>query len=399
MKDKHQIEDNEIIDEESREIDLVDLAKRLLAEKKLILWWCLSGIILGLIVAFSIPKAWTTEVTLAPEIANDNNSTTKKLGALASMAGISSGANSSDAVSPQLYPDIVKSVPFALALLEIPLTDKDGKRSFTLEDFLENDTKSPWWSAITSAPGALISLLKGTEEEDSGPTDPKGPIKLSEDQDMYLKMMEKLITASVDEKTFVITISVTMQDPVVSAIVADSVASRLKEYVTEYRTNKARQDLYYAERLNQEAKENYYEAQNKYANYLDTHQGIVLYSAQTMRDRLENEATLAFNVFNQTSQQLQMAKAKVQEETPVYATIEPAAVPIKPSAPRKVIILAGFTFLAFVGACAWILFIRPLRAHFKDEKISSEESAGYNLNSSPKEDMEKSDPSEEKGSK
>ena len=332
---------------------------------------------LGLVIAFSIPKEYTTTVTLAPE-SNDKKSATGNLGALAAMAGVGNVAAGGDAVSPQLYPDIMKSVPFSLALLNIPLTDKEGKRKFTLSEYLENDTKSPWWSAITGAPFKLLGMLSGSnEEEDTGVSDENGPIRITKDESDLLKRLDGCLNASVDAKTFVITINVSMQDPMVSAIVAESVANRLKEYITDYRTNKARQDLDYIEKLNEEARETYYAAQQKYANYLDTHQGIVLYSAQTMRDRLENEAQLAFNVFNQTSQQLQMAKAKVQEETPVYATIEPATVPLKPSAPRKVLILAGFIFLAFVSSCAWILFIEPLRQQLKatpaPEKSDSED--------------------------
>lgn len=363
--------------EEEKEIDLLELFKKLLNRKKTIGIWCAVGLVLGLVIAFSIPKEYTTTVTLAPE-SNDKKSATGNLGALAAMAGVGNVAAGGDAVSPQLYPDIMKSVPFSLALLNIPLTDKEGKRKFTLSEYLENDTKSPWWSAITGAPFKLLGMLSGSnEEEDTGVSDENGPIRITKDESNLLKRLDGCLNASVDAKTFVITINVSMQDPMVSAIVADSVANRLKEYITDYRTNKARQDLDYIEKLNEEARETYYAAQQKYANYLDTHQGIVLYSAQTMRDRLENEAQLAFNVFNQTSQQLQMAKAKVQEETPVYATIEPATVPLKPSAPRKVLILAGFIFLAFVGSCAWILFIEPLRQQLKatpaPEKSDSED--------------------------
>ena len=54
-----------------------------------------------------------------------------------------------------------------------------------------------------------------------------------------------------------------------------------------------------------------------------------------------------------------MAKAKVQEQTPVYAIIKPASVPILPSAPRKVVILAVFVFLAFIACVGWILLVEP----------------------------------------
>ncbi len=86
-----------------------------------------------------------------------------------------------------------------------------------------------------------------------------------------------------------------------------------------------------------------------------------------MRERLENEASLAFNLYNQTAQQVQKAQAKVQETTPVYAIITPATVPIKAASPRKALILIGFTFLAFVACASWILFIQPMLENAKNK--------------------------------
>ncbi|MDE6005958.1 MAG: chain-length determining protein [Muribaculaceae bacterium] len=369
MADRYEQEPEETNPEEigkgDKEIDLVELAKKLWSRRMLILKWCGVGAILGLVIAFSIPREYTTGVKLAPEMGNDSKGSSGSLGALAAMAGIGGGGQSSDAVYPLLYPDIIKSVPFCMSLLDIPLTDKDGERKFTLEEYLQNDIKSPWWSAIMGAPRKLIGLLTPKSEDQQAKG--KDPFRLTQDEQNMVDYLGKHVTCNVDQKTYVVNISVEMQDPVVSAVLADSVAHRLKEYIIDYRTNKSRDDLAYIEKLNEEAKLAYYAAQQRYANYLDTHQGIVMYSAQTMRDRLENEATLAFNVYNQTSQKLQMAKAKVQEETPVYAAIEPATVPLKPSGPRKVLILAGFIFLSFVGGCAWVLFVQPLKKQFKRE--------------------------------
>ena len=357
---------------EEKEIDLLEIVRMIWKRKKTIGLWCLAGAVLGLVIAVSIPREYDTSVKLAPE-SSDGKGGSSNLGALAAMAGVSLGSSGADAVSPQLYPDIMKSVPFNLSLLDIPVTDKEGKKTFTVAEYLQNDVKSPWWSAITGLPGQILGALSsGAKEKEVEVETPDGStiIRLSNEQADLIRALNKAINPSVDIKTNVVTINVRMQDPMVSAILADSVASRLKEYVTDYRTNKARKDLEYVEKLNAEAKETYYAAQQKYANYLDTHQGIVLYSAQTMRDRLENETQLAFNLFNQTSQQLQMAKAKVQEQTPVYATIEPATVPIKPSAPRKVMILVGFTFFAFAASVAWILFIQPNVNKIKEENAA-----------------------------
>lgn len=343
-------------DNGEKEIDLLDLASKLWDKRKKLLVWSACGAVLGLIVAFSIPKEYTTSVKLAPEI-NDSKASAN-LGALASMAGLSTGSSSLDAVYPQLYPDVVSSVPFETSLFNVEVPTKEDGKKITVAQYLQEDIRSPWWSAVLGAPFKLISALKSDSPEDSGHK--LNTFELTPKESGLVEALNQRISANVDQKTSVVTISVQMQDPLVSAVLADTVVSRLQEYITDYRTNKARKDLEYAEKLNSEAQQAYYKAQQRYADYLDRNQGIVLYSAQITRDRLENEATLAFNLYNQTSLQVQKAKAKVQETTPVYAIVTPATVPVKASSPKKVMILIGFTFLAFVVCAAWILFGQPL---------------------------------------
>lgn len=347
--------------ENNREIDLIEIIGKIWKRRKTVALWCAAGAIIGLVVAFSIPKEFDTTVKLAPE-ENDGKGISGSLGALAAMAGVSTGGGGADAVYPKLYPEIVKSVPFCLSLFDVPVTDSETGKKYTVAKYLTEEIRSPWWSAITGLPGKLVGALRGKEETPADNKEKKrDSFRLTQEEAGLVEALRGRIATSVDTKTDVVTISVKMQDPLVSATLADTVVSRLQQYVTQYRTNKARQDLEYIEQLNEEARASYYAAQQRYARYLDSHQGMVLYSAQTMRDRLENETTLAYNLFNQTSQQLQMAKAKVQEKTPVYATITPATVPIRASSPRKMLILAGCIILAFIASSAWILFIEPMR--------------------------------------
>jgi uncharacterized protein involved in exopolysaccharide biosynthesis len=74
-------------------------------------------------------------------------------------------------------------------------------------------------------------------------------------------------------------------------------------------------------------------------------------------------------VYTQVSQQLQMARAKVQEITPVYTVVQPATVPLKPAKPNKLMILIGFMFLAGVGSVGWILFVKDLLKGWKKQTI------------------------------
>ena len=353
---------------EEQEIDLIELAKKVWANRKLVFKTCGIAVIVALVVAFSIPKEYATSVTLAPE--TTGKSTGGSTGALAAMAGVNWGNSGGDyALFPELYPDIVSSTPFLTELFDVKVEDQKGELKIRLYDYLDEHQRSPWWGAIVSAPfkalGWVVSLFK---DEPAGQGDGKvNPFMLTKDEAAIADALSKRISVSVDKKTGVTTLSVTMQDPLISAALTDTVMRRLQNYITDYRTNKARHDLKFAEKLYDEAKANYYAAQQKYARYADGNQNIVLHSVRTEQERLQNEMSLAYGVYNQVAQQLQMAKAKVQEITPVYTVVQPATVPLKPAKPNKIMILIGFVFLAGVGSVGWILFVKDLLKGWKQQ--------------------------------
>lgn len=356
---------------EDKEIDLLELFYKLWDKRKVILIWCMWGVLAGLIIAFSIPKEYNTAVKLAPESKGGGARISGGLGALASMAGISAGGSSgADAVYPSLYPDIVSSVPFATSLFDVPVTDRNGD-TYTVKEYLLEKTRGPWWGKVMGLPSRGISLVVGIFR--SKPKNIEGAdsvhvtnnFELTPEEMALVNMLRYRISASIDQKTNVITIDAMMQDPMVSAILVDTVVARLREYVTDYRTNKARQDLNYAQMLNDEAQQEYYKAQQRLADYIDRNQNLATRSAQVTQERLENEASLAFNLYNETSLQVQSAKSRVQETTPVYTEIAPATVPMRPTSPKRGLIIGGFTFLAFVACVAWILFGTPLVNEYK----------------------------------
>ena len=353
---------------QEQEIDLLELAKKLWAEKKLILKSCGWAALVGLVVGFSIPKEYEASVTLAPETTG-GKSVSGGLSALAGMAGINLGSSSSaDALSPELYPDIVKSVPFSIEMFDVKVQDKDGELNTTLYEYLKEHQKQAWWGYITSAPfqalGWVVKTIKGEEktEEGDGSVD---SFRLTQDQSSIIGALGERISVSVDKKTSVINITTTMQDPLIAATVTNEVMTKLQDYITTYRTNKARKDLEFTEKLYEENMETYHKAQQEYASYMDRNQNVSLRSAQTQQERLRNEMELAFNVYNQTAQQLQVAKAKVQEDTPVFTVVEAATVPLRASKPSKPMILIGFVFLAGVGAAGWVLFGKEIFEQFK----------------------------------
>lgn len=363
---------------QEQEIDLVELAKKVWDSRKLILKACGVAAVVGLVMAFSIPKEYTSEILIAPE-STGKSSSSSSMSALAAMAGVNLGSSSGrDAIYPDLYPDIVSSTPFLIGLFDIPVHQQKDTTTMALATYMKEHQKVPWWKTITGAPfkllGWVISLFKENEEEGGNPK-AIDPFRLTKEQAAIAGAIGGKIMVTVEKKTWVTTLAVTMQDPLIAATIADSVRLRLQDYVTDYRTSKARNTLEYTEKLTKEAQAEYYEAQEKYARFADTNQGLSMLSSRAELEKLQNEMNLAYSAYNQMSQQLRLAKAKVEEITPVYTIIQPASVPLRASKPSKLMILVGCVFLAGVGSVGWVLFVRDfLRNRKKQAAVDGLES-------------------------
>ncbi|MBP5323069.1 MAG: chain-length determining protein [Bacteroidaceae bacterium] len=352
-----------------KERSFIDILMLLWANRKLLLKACVIGGVLSIIIAFSIPKQYTSSVVLAPELSSSSG-ITGSIGSLASMAGIDLGglSGTEDALYPELYPQIVESTPFLCELMDLPVETKDGKLKTDLYHYLRYKQKYPWWTWAIQAPVRLVKKLTTHNVDTVMPTaQNSNSLVLTRSQQGVLKSLSNKVKVDVDKGNNVITLNVIMQDPLIAATVAQEVSEKLQQYVADYRTAKARKDLAYTTQLYDEAQKRYFEAQKVYATFVDQHQGLVKMQYQIEQDRLENEKDLAFGVYNQISSQLELSKAKVQEKTPVCVVMQPPYTPFKASSPKKMMMGIMYVFLAFFGTAAWIV-IKELIDDAKETK-------------------------------
>ena len=352
------------------EIDLVDIFRKIIAIRKKLYKAIGIGFIIGIIVAVSIPKQYTVKVTLSPEMGS-SKSGNGLAGLAASFLGSSATTGDvSDALNASLSSDIVSSTPFLLELLEMKVTLSDERTNVTLMDYLDRQS-SPWWIYVIGLPGKVIgsvkSLFNSNDTDNSINNVKYGTIELTKEEGIKISVLKKNIAASVDKKTAITSVSVTLQDPKVTAVVADSVVHKLQEYIIGYRISKAEEDCIYLEKLYKERQQEYYVAQKKYADYVDTHDNLILQSVRAEQERLQNDMSLAYQVYSQVANQLQVARAKVQEEKPVFAVLEPAVVPQQPSGMGKNVYILLFIFLSLVLTIAWELLVKDIYKKMKKE--------------------------------
>lgn len=338
------------------EIDWMGILCQIITIRKTLYKAAGVGLVIGIIIAFSIPKLYTVSVTLSPEVSGDKTGNSGLASMAASFLGASLGSSSPDALNVTLAPDIVSSTPFLLELLDAHVVSQDKKIDTTFTAYLEEE-KSSWASYALKAPGIAVRGIKSifVEKEETIDTIQTGAIEINEEDADKLEKLRKRITAEVDKKTGITTLTVTLQDPKVTATMADTVVSKLQQYIIAYRTRKAKEDCEYLEKLYKERQQEYYDAQRQYAHYVDANSNMVFQSTMAERERLQNDMNLAYQVYSQVAQQLQIARAKVQEEKPVFAVVEPAVVPLQPSGTSKKVIVIGFVFLATLLTGAWKL--------------------------------------------
>jgi len=352
------------------EIDLMAIFRKIIAARKTIYKAAGIGLVIGVIIAISIPKKYTVEVTLSPEMGSSKEGGLSGLAASFLGSGVTMG-DGTDALNASLSADIVSSTPFLLELstMKIPASRDENT---TLNTYLDEESL-PWWSYIIGLPGMIIDGAKSLLAEEDEPTFSNGTnqgiIELSKKESKKIKALKKMIAANIDKKTSMTMVAVTLQNPKVAAVVADSVVKKLQEYIIDYRTSKAKEDCIYLEKLFKERQQEYYAAQKEYANYIDSHDNVILQSVRAEQERLQNDMSLAYQVYSQVANQLQVARAKVQEEKPVFAVVEPAVVPLTPSGISKKIYVLVFIFLSVCLAIFWKLFGDQFLNKFKEIRV------------------------------
>lgn len=352
-------------EDDELEIDWISILKQIITIRKKLYKAAAVGLLIGIVIALSIPQQYTVSVTLSPEMGSN-----KSTNGLASMAASFLGGNisndSPDALNAFLAPDIVASTPFLLELMKSRIITKNGSIDTTLTAYLDKQ-KVPWWTYVKVAPSIITSKVKSLfgQAEVQNKICNSGSIELSSKDIKKLESLRKFITTDIDKKTAITTLSVTLQDPKVVATIADSVISKLQQYITTYRISKAKEDCKYLEALYKERQQEYYEAQQQYAHYVDANSNLVFQSNLAERERLQNDMNLAYQVYSQVAQQLQVARAKMQEEKPIFAVVEPAVVPLQPSGTSRKTIILGVIFIIVIGTGVWELLGKKYWEDFK----------------------------------
>ncbi|MCS3648580.1 GNVR domain-containing protein [Salinibacter ruber] len=341
------------------EVSLLDILLVLARYKTLIVRTVLVFTLLGVTYALLAEEEFTSEARVVREAQQEGGGLSGGLpggiggGALSGL-GISLGGAASG-LTPQAFPDVLQSREVRLAVVRDTFRFPDAERPMTFVEYVNQPpgVLSTVLDYTLFLPWTLKGMLGQATSKSPAPAgtmETGKPLIPSEEEDKALKSISEKISASVDEETGLMTISVTAGDPQLSSALAESFLDHFSTRVREIRTEKVRERLQFVEGRYEEAEQELETAEERLAQFLERNQNPTTATLQFRRDRLQRQVSFKEQLYSELQSQLTQTRLDLQRRQPVTTVVEQPVPPMEPSAPnRTLIVILNLIFGGFLG--------------------------------------------------
>ncbi len=345
------------------EIDLIELFKTIWSARVFTAKATALFMVIGLIIALSSKVEYEASCKLMPESQEGIKSNLGGLGGLAGLAGINLDMGASGSLSPQLYPQIAKSVPFQLDLLNTPIYYKQVDSTISSFYYFTEIYKPTVLGYIVEYTVGLPKKIKQRFRSagENGIPDENELLILTRDEWNLVEDFQERFSVAVDIETGVISISAEMPDPFVAAALTDIIVKGLTRRIEEYKIEKVKLNLNFIKDRYEESKKDYNRQQDKIALFTDRNRNITSSVIEAEYQRLQNDLNIAFEVYKGLASQLEQAKIKVKEETPVFTVLEPVRIPVDKSKPRRGLIVVVSILLGLIFGSTYSILVTKNR--------------------------------------
>jgi uncharacterized protein involved in exopolysaccharide biosynthesis len=329
------------------EIDLMDILKRIWDGRKTIIKITVVFAVIGVLFAFGSPNEYTTTTKLLPEVQQTNN--LGRLGGLAAQFGLGgvAGASGNDVLPAQIYPEILNSTSFLNDIVSKRVYFEEITDSITVQSFFNDHQKSNAFIGYTvGLPFKVLGLLRSEPDSvEALIVSNESYRRIPQDVMRSIAGLRQSVSNNREQQTGVLTITVTTQSPEVTVQIANHVTDALSTYLTDYRTEKTRRNLAFIQQRQAEARANFELEQERLARFRDQNQGNLTAAARTIEQNIQSEYDVKFSVYSSLTEQLEQARIKLEEDTPVVSVIQESIYPNRKSGPNRLLLLILSTFL------------------------------------------------------
>ena len=327
------------MDNNSDEIDLIELLKTAWNGRKQIIIISFVFVLVGVAAALLSPVVYSSSTTFINS--QTESSSSSGLSGVASLVGINLGGMSSGSeIPPTMYPQLGESIEFKRDLLNSYI---DEKEQIKLEDFLAN----------------YNDIEKSVTENNN-------KLFISEYEDKLFNVINDVISISVNQKDGFITITANMPNSEYAANTCINAREILQQTVINNRIKSAKQKLEYSEEQLNSKRIEFEEVQNKLAYFNDSNLNLVTSSVINEREKLEAEFQIINAVMIELSKQVEQRKLQVSEDTPVFSIVKEASMAVKRSSPKRTQMVLIFGFIGLVTSISYTLIKSPIAQILKE---------------------------------
>jgi len=322
---------------------LLDLGVVIARQRRVIVVSVLVALVVGLVVALLSPKSYVAEAKLAP------SSTGSGGGALSALRSFGLSLGEDEIVSPSVYPDIVGSPDFLLALARDTFYIAEEGRRMTLVEYYG---RRSWLSYLNP-----LNWLGGDEETPVRDLYSGALILPTEEEYEAIRELREVLSASekaggelLKEGPGVITVRAETEDPYLSAAIVERAIRHLQAAINRIKTEKARQNLAFLTQKFAQVEAELRQAENELARFLDANRNPQTAQLRAEMERLQRQVSFKEQLYRELQLQKTQAEIQVQKDAPVLSVVQPPVPPDEPSGTgRKVIVVVSLLLGVFAG--------------------------------------------------
>uniref|UniRef100_A0A7V2F6I7 Lipopolysaccharide biosynthesis protein n=1 Tax=Rhodothermus marinus TaxID=29549 RepID=A0A7V2F6I7_RHOMR len=328
---------------EADEISLLDLGVAIARQRRVIVVSVLAALVLGVVVALLMPRSYVAEAKLAPSTSPSSS------GALSALRSFGLSIGGEEVVSPSVYPDIVQSPDFLLALARDTFYIAEEGRRMTLVEYYGKESWLAYLNPLRWLRGSARAPVQDLYS---------GVIVLPTEEE-YAAIRELRSVLSASQKTGggllrdmpgVIVLRAESKDPYLSAALVERAIWHLQAAVNRIKTEKARQDLRFLEQKFAQVEAELRQAENELARFLDANRNPQTAQLRAEMERLQRQLSFKEQLYRELQIQKTQAEIQVQKEAPVLSIVQPPVPPNEPSGMSRKVIVFLFLFLGvFLG--------------------------------------------------
>ncbi|WP_234571595.1 GNVR domain-containing protein [Rhodohalobacter sp. 614A] len=355
-------------------IDVIGTLKDIWINRTIVYITTAVVFVIGLLIYFGSDRIYYSEAQLMPESSSNQSQLGQLFQQYENIFGIQRSVEEND-IQVSMYPHIVESLRFQIELMQHKVYFGELEQELTIFEYFTEYYNPPFTSRITdfvwdytiALPFTAWNFIKSLSSDSEKVQEPidfaqfrefEAPKILDSQIKSVASTVSALITISREPQTGFVSIGVSLPDAQASTEMVILVKNLLQEYVIDYRTEKAMNNLVFIEEQFEEARVNFQAKQDSLAAFQDRNVNVATSSMAVVEQRLQSEYELAYTLYNTLARRLQEAKIQVQEQTPVFRVHEPAIVPTQPAEPDAIRILGGAIFVGLFLGVAFIYLRR-----------------------------------------